>query len=210
MIKKPMLETYIFDVDLEDTTTGWYVNSLVEDPANEIQFEYFEKQDIEYFVNEEQRIVTGASIVADKKIPKSFKDKSGYYFAKFTKESIRNIMKKFSKNGFFNNISLNHWRDNDELVEGVYLLEMYQVEKDNKFGYTEGTLVTSYYVENDEVWQAIKDGKYKGFSIEIIPTKEKEDEIKQYMFEAIEDIMNSNVTDVEKRKLITEVFPQIK
>jgi hypothetical protein len=75
----------------------------------------------------------------------------------------------FFQNSKQNNATLNH----DQKIEGMTVVESWIVDnpemdksKNYGFSFPKGTWVISMKVDNDEVWQEVKLGKVKGFSIE--------------------------------------------
>lgn len=151
---------------------GCYCVSLVDFPAVEQDFIYFKRDEepIKFAIqDEEQRKVTGVVMRADYPIYRI--GTSGYeYFIVFTRETIEEMTLKFLKDGFQNNISVMH---NGELIDGISLLEIYIKDSEkgiNPKGFEhieEGSLMGTYKVESDEVWDLIKSGEVRGFSIEV-------------------------------------------
>lgn len=182
---------------------GCYCVSLVDFPAVESDFLYFknEEQQLKFAIqDEEQRKVTGVIMRADYPIYRI--GTGGYeYYIVFTKDVIEEMTLKMLKEGFQNNISIMH---NGELIDGVSLLEIYQ--KDTAKGISpvgfehieEGSLMGTYKVESDAIWDLIKSGEVKGFSIEVVasmvPVKEidfnKEIKTKDNMKTKLQKIKN--------------------
>jgi hypothetical protein len=121
--------------------------------------------------NEEKRVVTGVLMRADHPIYRI--GNSGYeYYIKFSKETIEKMVEKWLENGLTNNVNLMHNPEN--YVKNVHLREVFIKNVDrgvNPKGFESieyGSLFGTYYVENDDVWQSIKNGEFKGFSIECL------------------------------------------
>jgi rubrerythrin len=120
--------------------------------------------------NEEQRIISGPLMVAYQKIPRV--DADGFeYEVFFSPATIKKIAIKMAKKGFQNNVNLMHSADMQ--LSGVTLFEIFQSDKERGImpmkGFedlADGSLFGSMYVDNDQAWQLIKDGKVKGFSVE--------------------------------------------
>jgi hypothetical protein len=79
------------------------------------------------------------------------------------------VQELYLKKNYNNNVTVDH----DHNVEGVSLIESWIVEdekhdKSNLYNLkaVKGSWVVKMKVYNEEVWQQIKDGKFKGFSIE--------------------------------------------
>ena len=147
---------------------GIFDISLVENPAVKRDFVLFNQDKMNFSVqDEEKRIISGVVMLAD--VPIYRKSPSvGEYYIVFTRETIEVMVEKMSLEGKLNNITLNH---NGELVDGVTLVELFI--KDSSKGLnptylpdvTEGSLIASYKVENENVWNLIKAGEFKGFSL---------------------------------------------
>lgn len=157
-------------IDLMDDETGMFCISLVDEPATESLFLSFDKdkKTLQYKVeNEEQHKVFGLVMEADKPIYR--RDSSGYeYYIMYSKETIALMTEKYFKEGFHNNVDTMH---NFEYEEGITLTQMFikDVEKGvNPIGFediADGSLFAEFHIENTDVWSAIKDGTYRGFSL---------------------------------------------
>ena len=120
--------------------------------------------------NEEKRIVSGYFMKADLPIIRLNEDNEKYYVV-FRRDTIEKIVNKFFKNGLNANVNLMH--DNNLQAKGVYVIESLII--DSKRGIKapkgfedapDGSWWGSMRVENDEIWQMVKDGSFKGFSVE--------------------------------------------
>jgi hypothetical protein len=166
MINKD-LPIYEIRIDLDDENTGIDFNSLVHDPAHEITFHSFNKQQRFQF-NDEKKIVTGIAISADTPIYRN--DGTEEYYVVFKKDAISDIIHDYARNGRFNNVNFEH---NNENIEGVYMIGSYQIDNDKGFTAPErfkdasdGSWITSYKFENEEMYKRVKKGEVKGFSVE--------------------------------------------
>ena len=159
----------LFDISLEDIAQGMYKISLVDKPAIEENFIYFnEVERVQMFSNDEKKEVVGPIMIPNKEILR-FSPDMGYYYVRFTKETIEEIMYKYSKEGLFNAFGINHSYDTDDVV----MLEVWMKESDNDkskdYGYDlpNGTVFVKAKIESDELFASIKSGEINGFSIEI-------------------------------------------
>ena len=159
----------LFDISLEDIAQGMYKISLVDKPAIEENFIYFnEVKKIEMFSDQEKKEIVGPIMIPNKEILR-FSPDMGYYYVRFTEQTIREIMYKYSKEGLFNAFGVNHSYDTDDVV----MLEVWMKESDNDkskdYGYDlpNGTVFVKAKIESDELFTAIKSGEINGFSIEI-------------------------------------------
>jgi hypothetical protein len=95
----------------------------------------------------------------------------GEHYVKFSAETIKQIAIKFYKKKYQANVNLMH--DSNKQVEGVTMFESWIVDKSRGVKALEGfedvadgSWFGSFYVENNEVWEMVKNGTYKGFSVE--------------------------------------------
>lgn len=163
----PVFEAYIDGLD-----TGIYKISLVDLPAVESDFVAFDKQKkhISYSIeNEEERMVTGVIMRANFLIYRYDED-FGEYYIKYSPETIKIMAEKMMVDNTFNNINLMHLEGTD--VEGVNLVELFI--KDSSKGIVpvgfedieDGSLFATYKINNDNIWEEIKLGVFRGFSLE--------------------------------------------
>ncbi len=159
----------LYDITLEDFEQGMYKISLVDKPAIEENFIYFNKTEVvEMFANDEKKEVVGPIMIPNKEILR-FSPENGYYYVRFTEEVIRDIMYNYSKKGLFNEFGIHHEYDTKDVV----LLEVWMKESENDkstdYGYDlpNGTVFVKTKIESDELFKAIKEGEVNGFSIEI-------------------------------------------
>lgn len=154
----------------EGDETGMTTISLVDAPAVEADFLYFNEdiKPLNYAVdNEEQRKVFGLVMSCDTPIYR--RDNSGYeYYIFYDRKTIELMAEKYLKLNRQNNVDLQH---SFELEEGIFLNEIFI--KDSERGIApkgfeavkDGSLFATFHVLNDEVWTAIKEGTFKGFSL---------------------------------------------
>jgi len=159
----------LFDISLEDIAQGMYKISLVDKPAIEEDFIHFnEVEKVQMFADEKKKEVVGPIMIPNKEILR-FSPEMGYYYVRFTEETIQQIMYKYSKEGLFNAFGINHSQDTDDVV----MLEVWTKESDNDksvdYGYNlpNGTVFVKAKIESDELFTAIENGEINGFSIEI-------------------------------------------
>lgn len=159
----------LYDITLEDFAQGMYKISLVDKPAIEENFIYFNKTEVvEMFANDEKQEVVGPIMIPNKEILR-FSPENGYYYVRFTEETIREIMYNYSKKGLFNEFGIHHEYDTQDVV----MLEVWMKESDNDkskdYGYDlpNGTVFVKAKIESSELFSAIKNGEVNGFSIEI-------------------------------------------
>lgn len=142
--------------------------ALVDKPAIEKNFLAFNKA-LQFAINEEKRIISGPAMIANQLIYR--KDANGEYNVFFSPETIREIAIKFFKKDYQKNINLFH--DPNLSLDGVTIFESFVSDAERGIspmkGFEDspdGTWFISAKVENDEVWNKIKSGEVKGFSVE--------------------------------------------
>jgi len=160
----------VYELMIKDESSEVDYISLVDLPATERDFVAFNQKQVYKIENEERRIISGPLMLADKLIFRT-NDEMGNHYVKFSKETIQKIAIKYAKRGYQKNVNVMH---NDELkLESIVLFESFITDSERGImpmkGYedvADGSWFGSMYVENDEAWQAVKDNKLKGFSVE--------------------------------------------
>jgi hypothetical protein len=187
MLKDNMEE--LFELILEDEEDGVFANSLVAAGAIERDFVYFSNEVLFAEVSDEKRLVAGPMLIPNKKILRMTEDGERYYVY-FSEQTIEDVARKFMKNGFGREVTLEH----GDKTSGVYLTELWLVEqptkdKSNLYGFTlpKGTLFAVYKVENEQVWQKVKDGTFNGYSIEGLFEHRKSD-LKLSLEKAVDEL----------------------
>jgi hypothetical protein len=166
----------LFDMILEDDNVGMYTISLVDDPAMEVSWYAFEKEnddsikvELTQIVDDKQHKVMTVICRAD--FPVLRRNEEGkYYYIQFPKETIRLMSQRFLKNGYQGLVNLMHTKES--FVEGIEMEQIFI--KDVEAGIDpqqfkqieDGSLFGIYKIENDEIWKDIMDGKYTAVSLE--------------------------------------------
>lgn len=178
--------------------------SVVDKPAVESEFIYLSEQKQENFVaveKKERRMIYGCALRADFPIYRN--NGVEEYYIEFDAESIDKISKDFMKNGFQQIWTVQH----EEEVEGLTVTELWlkespTLDKSIALGLDPdipvGSLFMGCYCENDEVWEAVKNNKYHGFSIEaLVSLEEFEKQMKDVDVEGSEAIKITPKEDVK-------------
>ena len=175
----------------EEDETGVDFVSLVDKPAIQKDFLAFNNRQRYAVQNEEKRIITGAAMIADLPIYR-FDEQRGEFYVVFDADTIWTIAKKFVRKGFYNAVNTDHANPVDA---GVFMIESYFVNRERGImppkGFEEvpdGSWFVSYLVDNDEVWDKVKAGEWKGFSVEGIFDMEKQGSIEAEL-KAINDMI---------------------
>jgi len=155
-------------IDEKDEESGISAVSVVESPAIESDFIYLSKHEIELKeVDAEKRILMGAGLIPNKQIYRK-NEKGEEYYIYFSEATIRKASELFLMNSNQNNATLEH----KQKLEGMSIVESWIVEGDHDksmnygFNFPKGTWMISMKVNNDEIWNKVKLGEVKGFSIE--------------------------------------------
>lgn len=157
----------------EEDESGVDFIALVDNPAIESNWQSFNKQEFKEsfkIQDEEKRIVSGYFMIADLPIIRvnEFNEK---FYVVFRKNTITKIVDKFFKNGYSNNINLMH--NKSEQANGVYVIESLIIDTERGIkaptgfeNVPNGSWWGSMRIEDDNIWKQVKDGTFKGFSVE--------------------------------------------
>lgn len=160
------LPVYRADINMDDET-GMLMISLVDRPAVERNFVAFSKERMTYSIgDEEKRMVFGVVMLADTLIYRREGDFE--YWIEYDRPTIERMAEKYFRMGYQNNVDTDH---NLKLEDGIYLTQMFI--KDSAKGISpegfddvkDGSLFGQFHIENDDVWESIRKGDYKGFSL---------------------------------------------
>ena len=155
-----------YKVGLDSET---YKISMVTEPAIEVDYVALEKQDeVEVKLSSDERhICYGPALIPNKDIYRN-NGKQEFYI-NFTEDSIVKMSQEFMKDYRQHEVNLQH----EDEVEDVFVCESWIVEdpykdKANVLGFNveKGTWMIAMKVNNDEVWEKVKNGELKGFSVE--------------------------------------------
>ena len=157
-----------YEVDSFDSLV--YAVSLVQDPAMESGYEFFNATRIQ-LADDEKRVVVGAVLVPDKDIYRYDENTGMEYFLSFSRKAVRELSEKFLRDGFANNWTLDHERG----AEGLYTVESWlksDMERDKSVALgidpslPIGTWFMTTKINDDSIWKEVKDGRWSGFSVE--------------------------------------------
>ena len=155
-------------IDEKDDESGISAVSVVESPAIESDFLALKKHEVELKeVDTEKRILMGAALIPNKQIYRK-NEKNEEYYIYFSEETVRKASELFFMNSNQNNATLEH----KDKIDGMSVVESWITEGEHDksmnygFNFPKGTWVISMKVNNDEIWNKVKLGEIKGFSIE--------------------------------------------
>lgn len=169
----------VFKIGIDDSEpdTMWEYQSLVDFPAHMRGFEKWSSESTkEYFVDDKKRRVTGVAIAADMLIYRNDKH-LGKHYVTFSPEEVEKIWLKRNRDMMINKVNRNH--DSNQRIKegagGIFLVEQWIVDTARGMGVPksladqkikDGSLIETYQIEDEKIWEDVISGKYNGFSIE--------------------------------------------
>lgn len=174
----------VYNATISDEETGMFKISLVDEPAvmsNFLAFDKTRKPLMYAIANEEKRIVRGVVMRADFPIYK-YDENFGEYYIIYKADTIRQMAEKYLLESRQNDVNLMHKDGSD--VDGVQMVQYFI--KDTTAGVcptgfeeiADGSLFAEFHIVNDEVWEQVKDGTFKGYSLEgvfdLVPEQDEE------------------------------------
>ena len=170
----------VYDALITDEETGMMKISLVDDPAvmsDFLAFDNIRKMQMYSVTDEEKRLVRGVVMRADFPIYRR-DERLGEYYIIYKPETIRAMAEKYLAESRQNDVNVMHSTD----VDGVQMVQWFikgdGVSVDGFDDIADGSLFAEFHILNDEVWEAVKSGEYKGFSLEgffdLAPERDKQ------------------------------------
>ena len=170
----------VYDALITDEETGMMKISLVDDPAVMSDFLAFDnkrKMQMYSVTDDEKRLVRGVVMRADFPIYRR-DERMGEYYIIYKPETIRAMAEKYLAESRQNDVNVMHSTD----VDGVQMVQWFikgdGVSVDGFDDIADGSLFAEFHILNDEVWNAVKAGDYKGFSLEgffdLAPERDKQ------------------------------------
>ena len=165
------MKDLLYELRVEDDTDEVFAISLVESPAIESDFVYFDKEVIQFAkIDNEQRMLIGPILIADKKILRVDGEGQPYHVF-FTKETVKKLAQNYLMKKYTDKATIEH----DSKIKGVHLVESWvkdgKLDKSNSYGLNlpDGTWVGMFKITDDKIWNDyVKTGKVKGFSVEAL------------------------------------------
>ena len=168
-LKRRLVELII---DEESERFGVEAISLVEFPAIEENWVFFNKDNFLSLakLDEEKKTLVGAVLIPEKEIPRYDQELDEEYVVYFSKETIKQAQELFMSSLRNNNATYEH----KVPVQGLSVVESWikedeKYDKSSQFGFDKmpiGTWFVKMKIDNDEVWEKVKNKEVKGFSIE--------------------------------------------
>ena len=167
-----MTPTKIVELIIADDSEELAIDaiSLVTSPAIEQDFVYFgkEKNNLTFAkVDEEKRMLVSPALI-HKQIFRHDPNTDSDYYVFFSKDTVRKASELYLKHNNHHKATYQH----QDRVSGVLTVESWIKEGDQDksklYGYDlpNGTWFVKMKIENDELWNKIKEGELKGLSIE--------------------------------------------
>ena len=180
--------------------------SLVTSPAIEQNFVYFgkEKNNLTFAkIDEEKRMLVSPALIPNKQIFRYNPNTDTDYYVYFSKDTVRQASELYLKHNNHHKATYQH----EERVSGVLTVESWIKEgdqdKSKMYGYDlpNGTWFVKMRVDNDEMWNKIKEGELKGLSIEgyFIDKMEKMSETVKPTNEEILSALNEILQDIKNQ-----------
>lgn len=196
--------------------------SLVEDPAIESNFIALSKQQSSIKLENEKRLLIGAALVPNKPIYRNVNGNE--FYISFDETTIEKLAQDFLANDYQHNITVDHQEEANDIVIVESWIKTSENDKSVSYGLNEpiGTWFIGMKVNNDEIWQRIKDGFYKGFSIEAVVgldelinnnnlqlamDKEFIDKLREIIYEAIGKSPKAEEIVADVNEEVTETQP---
>lgn len=158
----------IYEVELENSKV--YAISLVEFPAIEEEFIALSKDKKQpiLLMNEERHMIYGAVLKPDFPIYR-YDDIRGDYYIQFSRPTIERLAQEFMKRQD-RSMTLDHETDTNKVdVVESWIKEDMEKDKSVALGLGNlsiGTWIIGCKVNDENIWQSIKNGERNGFSIE--------------------------------------------
>ena len=192
--------------------------SMVTEPAIESDFVFLSKDKAivkEAFSTDEKHMVYGAVLRPDFPIYRN--DGENEYYLEFTSESIERRASDYMMNDRQGNVTIQH----EEYANEVFMVESWikqDMDKDKSVSVgldkslPIGTWFCGFYVNNNDVWERIKSGELKGFSVEAMidledfakVKKEDEFEMNESFWSKLKSIVNEALGKKEEKMEVNE------
>ena len=202
----------IYELVIEDENIDEvFAISLVEEPAIESNFVFFDKEKVHFAaLSDEKRLVMGPILIPDKKILRIDGEGKPYHVF-FKPETIKKLSEMYLKKKYTDKSTLEH----DAKINGVTLVESWvkeSITKDKSALYNlnvpVGTWMGTFKIDNDTIWNDyVKTGEVKGFSIEGLFGHNL---VEQHKIEFSADTILGDLEEQEALLILSEIRALIK
>ena len=166
-------KTKIIELVISDESEELTIDaiSLVTSPAIEQDFVFFGKDKNNLTlakIDEEKRMLVSPALIPNKQIFRYDPNTDSNYYVFFSKKTVADAAALYLKHNNHHKATYQH----EDRVSGVLTIESWIKEGDQDksklygFDLPDGTWFVKMKIENDEMWNKIKDGELKGLSIE--------------------------------------------
>ena len=166
MEKRQLVELII---DEKSETDEVFAISVVNKPAIESDFIALSEEVVELkVIDEEKKVLMGAALIPNKKIPRLDKNDKVYDIW-FSEATIEKASQLFLMRNYQNEVTMEHnHKLKDMSVVESWIIEDSEMDKSKLYGFSfpKGTWMVAMKVDNENVWNDVKAGKIKGYSIE--------------------------------------------
>ena len=155
----------LYELTIDDDMDEVFAISLVENPAIEQDFMYFnkEKQEVKFAqVTGEKQMLMGPILIPDKHIIRVDGEGEPYQVF-FTKETVKQLAQNYLQKKYTDNATLEH----DKKIKGVSLVESWvkegKLDKSSMYGLAvpEGTWLGIFKITDKKIWYK----KFKSYFI---------------------------------------------
>ena len=190
--------------------------SLVDYPAIEADFVALSKQ-LPIQLSTDKMELIGPVLIPDKLIYRRLEGRE--FYISFDAETIEQLANDYLANGFQYNFTLDHKTETQDVV----VVQSWVTLEDGE--YPKGTWMIKAKVNNEDLWQSIKSGEFKGFSIESVveldksinefdfssqmSTEELFEKIKELFKEAFNPQTPEEVIDEKAAEVVEEVKEEV-
>ena len=217
-----MKETKIVELVIADDSQELAIDaiSLVHSPAIESDFVFFgkEKNNLTFAkVDEEKRMLVSPALIPNKQIFRYDPNTDSEYYVYFSPETVRKASELYLKHNNHHKATYEH----KDRVSGVLTVESWIKEGDSDkskmYGYDlpNGTWFVKMKIENEDLWNKIKEGELKGLSIEGYFTNKFEEMQKQQptpeqILSALNEIIKESKTELKAEKVELALVDDLK
>lgn len=183
----------VYNATIPDAECGMMCISIVDDPAVQSDFVAFDRhaRPLLYAVqDEERRMVRGVVMRADFPIYRN-QPPQGEFYVIYKAETIRLMAEKYLSENRQNLVNTMH--KSDTFTEGVQMVEFFikdtaaGLSPEGFEGIADGSLFAVFHINDDAIWEEIKAGTYKGFSLEGLFSLEPEQD-RNYVRDAVDSL----------------------
>lgn len=144
-------------------------NAVLEEFGSAIKKDESSAAKFSFALDEDQQMVVGPLMIPDKLILRRDEEGEPYYVF-FSEDTIKEIAQKVMRNKLIDKLNLEHNPDHpvDGYMVSTWLIEDPVKDKQQVYGFdfNKGTWMGQYKIEDPKIWQMVKKGEIKGFSVE--------------------------------------------